>query len=414
MVAVTPWVTSCAAMSGSTKRAVEPLTLLDARVAVDHLRLRQVAREHRVAVAVGSEVDRADEGPARVVPRVATERLVVVDDLVAVGLRRDRLGVEDGRARAGDQLARQPGLVLDRGGVVGLDRSGPFLGVPRVGRGVGQLDLAGVLEAERRELTSEGVGAGHGDAVGVRRPRAAASRALSGAVSGAASEEGDRREDLRRHRPHVDQVTGVGVDVVAARLQVLRGRADDQDLPREHPGAVRQHDEPRRAVGRPAGRLRSGRGRLLGADHRRGVDGEPREDPAEDAGDPLVVAARRAAAAGEHQGGVEDRHPAQGLGRAGGRDVRDGLGVGVPQLHGGGVDAEQGRAVLVEERRRSRPARSRRRARRGNRSRRPGGRSSRCVCPSAADRRRRGAPRCGPRPRRRPGGCGPRCRIRRA
>ena len=119
------------------------------------------------------------------------------------------------------------------------------------------------------------------------------------------------------------------------------------------PVAGGQHHEPRGAVGRPAGRLgRDGR-RLLGADRRRGGDGQPGEDPAEDAGDPLLVGVRRAAAAGEDERGVEDRHRAQRLRRAGGRDVRDGLGVGVAESQGGGVDPEQGRPVLVDERRRA-------------------------------------------------------------
>ena len=109
---------------GLDEGAAELLALQDARVAVDHLRLAQVAREHRVAVVLGPEVDRADQWSALVVPGVAAEGLVVVDDLVAVGLRGDGLRVGDRRARAADQLAGQPGLVLERRGVVGLDRAG--------------------------------------------------------------------------------------------------------------------------------------------------------------------------------------------------------------------------------------------------------------------------------------------------
>ena len=61
---------------------------------------------------------------------------------------------------------------------------------------------------------------------------------------------------------------------------------------------------------------------------------------------------RRAAAAGEDERGVEDRHLAQRLGGPGGGDVGDGLGVGVVEAQGRGVHAEQRRAVLVHERRR--------------------------------------------------------------
>ena len=152
---------------GLDEGAGQLLALEHARVAVDHLRLAQVAGEHRVAVVLRAEVDRADQRPALVVPRVPAERLPVGHDRVAVGLRGDRVGVGDRRARAHRERAGQLALVPDRRRVVGLHRAGAGGRVPGLGGGVGELDARSGPESVRRQVATEGVGPGDLDTVGV-------------------------------------------------------------------------------------------------------------------------------------------------------------------------------------------------------------------------------------------------------